>query len=218
MKGALGIGQDRGELAFGEAALFEMLVKGGILFEFHAWVFLRIQNTDRQAKLFLNDAHRHHEVGIAADDDGTIKAAEMGVVEELGTQVDVRAFFLRFDDDCPFRSTRCRIGQRHFDILREEETVEDFKIRERPQGPQVSFLTNRLKWVVGALIELRREILGADDYIPRAQVLADGLHQIEPFVAGAFDSSEVEVETVDVNHRLHPAPPSGNKQGPAPKD
>ena len=61
----------------------------------------------------------------------------------MSGQVYVRAFFLSFDNFyCSWLPCR-RIGQRHPNAVAEEMTIDDLKVRERPQRTKVDLLTAR---------------------------------------------------------------------------
>ena len=70
--------------------------------------------------------------------------------------------------------------------------------------------------VVGAGVEFRAEILGADNDMVGLKVPLHHGDNVQPLMRRLLEGAEVEVEPIDLDSRLH-ATTSKNKQGPAPK-
>jgi len=78
-------------------------------------------------------------------------------------------------------------------------------MRYRTQGTQIRLLPDTLLGIVGPGVDVGREITDAVDLIPRRRkgCLAEG-GQVKPTMRRPFQTTVVEVETVDIDVGFHP--------------
>ena len=168
------------------------ILKSTSPFQLDAAFRSRGDKTDRHSAIRLCHANRRQQIGVVRDYDRANARTPVGVAQQVGGEVHVRALLLGFQYPCFDRhpvgigfdrwtticaqpATRRRIGVD--DILAHHRTHEgaevDFDARQRGERAQVGELARRLVGIVGPRVHVRREIVDFANGVPRQELVTE---------------------------------------------
>ena len=195
-KRALPVGQHPRKLAGSQIPLPDALDEGRILPEFPAVKLMWVEDAYWQSNLLRDDADRLRKIGVVGDENCHLEPLRVGVPQQVGGQVHVRALLLRFVHTNLLR--RRDVGQVHRNGMRQEVPVFDVQVRNRFERPDVQALIVGRRGIVGPGTDPRREVVKFLDRVRGEQRLCE-LAEVQPFVRSPFQGAVIDVEPIDIN-------------------
>src|SRR5437867_8107014 len=129
----------------------------------------------------------------------------MTVVQEVGCEVDIRAFLVGLDNAHKLRQARDGLRERHHDLVGQEVAKVDFNVPDGAQCPEKCLLPEGAERISRTAMYAGREILDTLNLVTGQEDVAK-FGDVEPFVGRAFDAAEIKIEAVHVNPGLQAGP------------
>ena len=202
MKVSLRILQLSGELAGCQHAFTNRLDEIGRLFEGIGRLRVGVQDTHRQVEFLPDDADRLNQIGIIRNQDGNLIKALVPIVDQMGGNIHIGAFFFSFDDTHKLRVVGRTARPEHGHFMLQKMTVYDFQVREGAQSAQIDLLASGLSGITRTGRDQRSEIFDLENLVFREQSLRKP-GDIQPFVRGVFNRPIVQIETIHVKASFH---------------
>ena len=168
---------------------------------------MRVEDADRNAKLFVDDANGFGEIGIIRDHHKLIAVLSESINEHVRRDIHVRAFLL---DLHHLDHIRGRIRVAHSRFAFQEVPIVNADVRERFERANERLLTAGHVWIGRRTFDTRREIANPVDAKARKNLYAE-LGDIEPFVRRALHGTVIQIEAVDVDVRANAEAPRMSK-------
>ena len=149
----------RRKLAGRQHTLAYRLYKGGVARKNTAGLSVRVKNSYRKAEFLAYNADRFLKVRVIADQDSRLKPPLIGVMEQMGRDVDIGPFFFRLEPIGILWLVSRASRQWHGNHMGKKMTEDDLYVGEAAQRPQVGLLTYRLPRVALSCAQVRREFL-----------------------------------------------------------
>ena len=198
------------KLTLSQGRFSDVLVERGILLQHATGVSLRVDDAYGFAKFAFYLRHGEQQVGVATQDNGTLEEAPVGIHEKVGGKVNVGTLLFGFDDFDEGGLSGRGCCHWHSDGVGEKMPVVHFEFRDRAQSSKVGFLPTRLVGIMRSGRQAGREVFDAADIMPGEEYGTE-FAKVKPLEGRSTDCSEVEVEGVHIDIRLHARPLSMKK-------
>ena len=148
--------------------------------------------------LVAGDSDRFDEIRVLRENNSLIEQPAPCIVNELGCEIDVRAFLFTVLNENVGRAVRDRLDERPHLGPGQEAAQMNGNARKGSRSIEVALLANRLPRI--ALAAYRRgEVADAKYLVILAEKRYRECLQVQPFESGIPQRPVLEIEAVDVN-------------------
>ena len=135
------------------------------------------------------------KVGVVGNDGSDLKLLKKCIPQEVTGKIDIRTFLFSFIYPNLFDGHDVR--QIHWNRMRAELPILDFKVRDCPQRADIQTLIVRGAWIRRPGTNSCRKVFDRLDSVGREKGLAKR-KQIQPLVGGSLQGPIVKIKTVNV--------------------
>ncbi len=121
-----------------QVPLPDALDEGRVLPEFPAVKLMRVEDSNWQPILLGDDTRWLRQIGIIGDQNRHLEPFHVGVPQQVGSEVHIRALFFRLVHSDLLRGYH--VGQVHRNRMRQDAPILDVQVRNRPERPDVQAL------------------------------------------------------------------------------
>ena len=157
----------RWKLTIFQYTLSNRFHKGDMALEGKAGMLVGTQHPDRLAQFIAHNPDRFKQIRIVANDYGHVVKPQVAIMDHMGSDIDIRAFFFSFYYIHELFTIWQRLCTHHPHCALQKLSVDDVKIGDRGDGSQIGLLPNWLIKIIRPRAHLSGVILDPGDLVLR---------------------------------------------------